>query len=88
MEREPHEHVLARAGLVEEGRFEFVAVEQWTVESLVGFVFSTSILGRAVIGDRADEFARDVQARLVEAMPDAVFEQDVTFAYQLARRRA
>ena len=84
MECDPHEHVLQRAGLVDEGEYEFRQVEHWTVDALIGFVYSTSFLGRSVVGDRADEFEADLRAHL----PGSAFDQDVTYAYQLARRPA
>ena len=60
MEQDPHEQVLRRAGLAYEGSFEFSAVKRWSVESLLGFVSSTSFLNRAVLGHRVDEFESDL----------------------------
>lgn len=86
MERDPHEHVLRRAGLAYEGRSEVPVVERWTVESLLGFVSTTSFLNRAVLGHHAAAFERDLRARLLACRADGAFEQDATFAYELARR--
>jgi SAM-dependent methyltransferase len=86
MDREPHEQVLQRAGLAYEGRFEFSVVKRWTVESLIGFVYSTSDLNRAVLGRHTAAFERDLRRDLLGCRPDGTFEQDLTFAYQLARR--
>jgi hypothetical protein len=61
-------------------------VERWSIESLAGFVYSTSFLNRTVLQDRADAFERDLRRRLLGCCPDGVFEQDLTFAYELARR--
>ncbi len=82
MECDPHEHVLQRAGLVDDGEYSCTQMEHWTIDALIGFVYSTSFLGRSVVGGRADEFEADVRARLA----GAVLDQDVTYAYQLARR--
>ena len=88
MVRDPHEEVLRRAGLAYEGKFEFSIVEEWSVESLIGFVYSTSILNRLVLGDNADAFESDVREQLLACHPDDVFEQNLAFAYELARRTA
>lgn len=88
LDADPSERVLARTGFAYEGQFEFSTVERWTVESLTGFVYSTSFLNRVVLGDRVDEFERELRARLLACSPDGAFEQDLTFAYQLARRPA
>jgi SAM-dependent methyltransferase len=86
IDRDPHEQVLRRAGLSYEGLFEFSHVEQWTVESLTGFVYSTSFLNRVVLGHHVDAFEDDLDRQLLACCPDGVFEQDLTFAYELARR--
>jgi hypothetical protein len=86
MDQDPHEQVLRRAGLSYEGLFEFSTVERWSVESLIGFVYSTSFLNRAVLEHHVDAFESDLGRRLHACCPDGVFEQDLTFAYELARR--
>jgi ubiquinone/menaquinone biosynthesis C-methylase UbiE len=88
MARDPNEQVLRRAGLTYEGKFEFSVVKQWTIESLIGFVYSTSLLSRGALGDHADAFENDLQEQLLRCCPDGVFEQDLTFAYELARHAA
>lgn len=85
-DRDPHEQVLRRAGLAYEGLFEFSIVERWTVDSLIGFVYSTSFLNRAVLEHHVDAFESELRARLLACRGDGVFEQDLTFAYELARR--
>lgn len=84
--RDPHEAVLRRAGLTYEGTFEFTAPVTWSVDALAGFAYSTSVLSRAALGDHAAAFAADLRRRLLACEGDGVFEQDVSFAYQLARR--
>ena len=42
IDQDPHDRVLQRAGYLYEGRFEFSTTHRWTIESLVGFVYSTS----------------------------------------------
>ena len=86
MEQDPHEMVLRRAGLSYEGKFEFSLVERWSVESLIGFVYSTSFLNRTVLAHHAGPFESDLRTQLLACCPDGVFEQDLTFAYELARR--
>ena len=88
MDRDPHMAVLRRAGLTYEGKFEFSVVEGWSVESLIGWVYSTSFLNRGALGDRADAFESDLRDKLLDCCPDGVFEEGVTFAYELARHTA
>ena len=86
MVRDPHEQVLRRAGLIYEGMFEFSTVERWSVRSLIGFTYSTSFLNRAVLGAHVAAFEDELRGQLLACCPDGVFEQDLWFAYELARR--
>ena len=85
IEEEPHERVLCQAGFDYAGRFEFTVDRTWTTESLIGFAYSTSILNRRALGDRAPEFERALADRLAPLAPDGVFHQRTSHAYELAR---
>jgi len=87
IERDPHGQVLRRAGLVYEGRFEFSVAQRWTLESLIGFAYSTSFLNREALGSQIEVFERDLQSQLSPHAHDGLFEHELTFAYELARRR-
>ncbi len=80
-----HREVLERSGFVYTGRFEFRRGETWTVESLIGFMYSTSILSRDALGTATDEFETDVSRRLARFGRAGVFRCDATYAYELAR---
>lgn len=80
----PHLTVLADAGFDVIGTFEFLVPHTWTLESLVGFAHSTSILSRPVLGDHVDAFADDLRERLLAVQPGGVFLESVRFSYDLA----
>jgi ubiquinone/menaquinone biosynthesis C-methylase UbiE len=84
--RIPHATVLTDAGFVVEGRYEFAEIHDWTLAELIGLVYSTSILPRAVFGDRAGAFEADVRERLGAIEPSGVFRERASFAYDLAVR--
>jgi SAM-dependent methyltransferase len=88
MEADPHEQVLRRAGLRYVGRFEFSVVQHWTVESLTGFVYSTSFLNQEALGERRPAFERDLAERLLPYEEDGAFEVLASYAYELARKPA
>lgn len=88
IEKEPHQAVLEGAGFETIGRFEFAAPRSWTVEDLIGLVYSTSLLPKHVLGDVAPEFEADVTAELLQIEPSGQFHADLPFAYDLARRPA
>ena len=74
------------AGFAPVERHEFTEVHDWTVAELIGFVYSTSLLPRSVLGDRADAFEREVREQLTTVEPSGVFREDASFAYDLAYR--
>lgn len=88
IEKRPHRDVLIDAGFEVLGRFEFVTPHVWTIEALVGFAYSTSVLSREVLGARTREFAEDLRGELLALGPSSRFEQDLSSAYELARRPA
>jgi len=86
MTRFPHTTVLQDAGFDVVGRYEFAAVHDWTITELIGLVYSTSLLSRAALGDRAAAFEADVRERLLAVEPDGIFREHAPFAYDLAFR--
>ncbi len=88
IERDPHEQVLRRAGFDHVGRFEFTAERTWSVESLTGYVYSTSYLGRDALGEDAADFERELAELLARVEPRGVLRETASFAYELARAPA
>lgn len=86
MDRDPHEQVLARAGFDYVGRFEFDAPRTWSVESLAGFLYSTSFLNHQLLADSVAAFEKRLSERLLSCQPDGVFVETARSAYQLARK--
>lgn len=88
MDRYPGERILGNAGFDYVGRFEFSVEESWTVETLTGFVYSTSFLSRPVVGRRAPQFEAELGAVLRACSSEGTFQRSATYAYQLARKPA
>jgi ubiquinone/menaquinone biosynthesis C-methylase UbiE len=84
--RHPHAGVLADAGFLIEGRYEFRAVHDWTLDALIGLVYSTSLLSRVALGGLADAFEADVRDRLRAVESAGVFREHAVYAYDLAVR--
>jgi hypothetical protein len=76
--------VLSEAGFTVLGTYAFSAVTTWTLETLIGFAHSTSILSRAALGEHAEAFERDLHERLLAIHPDGGYEDVVSFTYDLA----
>jgi ubiquinone/menaquinone biosynthesis C-methylase UbiE len=83
IEQLPHATVLENAGFTDVRRYEFTEVQDWTVDALIGFMYSTSVLSRVVLGDQAGAFEADMYERLGAVDPSGVFREHATFAYDL-----
>jgi SAM-dependent methyltransferase len=60
----------------------------WSVEALIGFVYSTSFLPRVVLGDRAEMFERDLRCELGTFEARNELRETIDFGCELARRPA
>lgn len=86
MARQPHEAVLASAGFDYVGRFEFRRDERWTAASLVGYLYSTSILNQDALGGHATALERDLAWLVGSFAEGGALVADASYAYQLARK--
>lgn len=77
--------VLEAAGFSYDGRFEFIRDDTWSTASLVGFMYSTSILSRAALGSETAAFEADLTHRLGRFTRDGTFRHRAICAYELAR---
>lgn len=84
--REPDEAVLVSAGFEYLGRIEHRRDERWTVQTLTGFMYSTSILNAAALGARAQEFRRDLASLVDRYATGGIVSANAGYAYQLARK--
>ena len=78
--------VLASAGFTIVGRFDFWVAHEWSVESLAGFMYSTSFLSREALGPQRQAFEDDLRERLLAVEPRGIFCEDISFSYELAQR--
>jgi hypothetical protein len=76
----PDSVVMSEAGFEPLGRFSFTATHRWSIDRLIGFVYSTSFLSRRVLGTQTDGFEADLRARLGRY---AELLQTVEYAYEL-----
>lgn len=83
---QPHAAVLTEAGFVVDGEHDFPTPYEWTVERLIGFLCSTSILSQVALGSHVPAFEQDLRERLLQVAPDNSFRESIDFGYTLARR--
>lgn len=76
---------LRAAGLKVEER-EYVVERVWTCDSIVGFMFSTSIASRRALGDRANRFEADLRRALLGLEPRDRFVSMQRFGFTLGMK--
>jgi ubiquinone/menaquinone biosynthesis C-methylase UbiE len=84
---ERHAAILTTAGFSMVGDFGFVTPHVWGVETLTGFMCSTSILSHRALGQSVGAFERDLRMRLLDIEPEGTFTEEISFSYTLARSR-
>jgi SAM-dependent methyltransferase len=82
---QPHAAVLTEAGFVVVGEHDFPTAHEWTVEQLIGFMYSTSVLSKIALGVHTVAFEQDLRDRLAPLARDDVFRESIDFHYTLAR---
>jgi hypothetical protein len=58
----------------------------WTVEAIIGHLYSTSYCSKAVLADRAAAFAAELAETLLGLDGGGRYPQTARFGYTLARR--
>lgn len=87
-QRRPDAQVLSDAGFELAGQHEFTVDHRWSLTEIAGYIRSTSFLPAAVLGGQAAAFDADLAASLGPHSSGGAFPQTVSFAYELARKRA
>ena len=65
----------------------FLQPQVWTTDGIVGYLFSTSFASRAVLGEKAEGFERDLRVRLSGISPEERFEDEIEYSVISAKRR-
>ena len=80
----PHADVLTASAFSEVEESVIPVRRTWTVDSVIGNLFSTSFASQAVLGSKADFFESDLRERLAPFSHSLV--EDNAFAVQIGRR--
>jgi hypothetical protein len=58
----------------------------WTLDSLTGYLRSTSFASRPVLGEQAERFERDLRVRLTKLSPRGYFPEEIEHTIISAKR--
>jgi ubiquinone/menaquinone biosynthesis C-methylase UbiE len=82
----PFEQTLSEAGFRDLRTREFQVAHTWSLDTLLGYFFSTSILSRRALGARAARFEAELHELLSPWDRGAGLQESATFAYLAATR--
>jgi ubiquinone/menaquinone biosynthesis C-methylase UbiE len=74
--REREDAVLARSAFRRVERFSLETPRSWTLDEIVGNLYSTSFCSPRVLGEKREAFERDLRETLRELNPGGVFEEN------------
>ena len=74
--RARHEAIVAQSAFRRQERAVFQVARTWTIEQIVGHLFSTSFCSPQVLGERRTEFERDLRRTLRGLGGDEVFKEN------------
>ncbi|HEY1765787.1 MAG TPA: class I SAM-dependent methyltransferase [Opitutaceae bacterium] len=82
------EAVLREAGFLEAASYSFVVRHRWNADTVLGYLYSTSVCSRRVLGDRAAAFDSEVRSALLAHDASDEYWEDMRFGYTFGRRPA
>lgn len=82
----PHESILARSPFPIVHRVIHEFTREWTVDRIVGYLYSTSLPLRRLLGDRRAAFEQEIAATLLAIEPSGRFIEPVALEVHTATR--
>jgi hypothetical protein len=81
-----HEDVLKAVGFEDVEDHRFPTPHVWTLDSFIGYLYSTSQASKALLGDYAKEFENDMRRALLDYDSRGLYPETIDFFYILGRR--
>lgn len=84
----PHEEVLAKSKFARQETFDLTFEKAWTVDSYLGYLYSTAFALPSFFGDDREQFEADLKASLLEVEPSGHFTEELTASALVAWKQA
>ena len=81
-----NERVLREAGFREVASYPFVVPHDWTIDTIIGNLYSTSFCSKRVLGANAAAFEADLKAALLAHDPSGHYREQIRFGYTMGRK--
>ena len=85
---EHYELVLRETGFEDVASYQFVEGHDWTIETIIGNLYSTSFCSKNVLGDNSEAFEAELKAALLAHDPSGHYRETMRFGYTIGRKPA
>lgn len=82
-----HEQLLANSAFSQVNRQDYEYTRSWTIEQAIGYLYSTSLPLRRLLGDRRPAFEESVRSTMLSIEPSGHFIEPVALEVLTATRR-
>ncbi len=80
------QRVLREAGFAQVANHTFVVPHTWTIGTILGFLYSTSVCSRRILGAGAEAFESDLRAALHAHDPGGAYREEIQWGYTIGGR--
>jgi hypothetical protein len=80
-----HQEVLTQAGFEEVEQYEVPAPRVWTLDSFIGYLYSTSFASKGSLGSSAESIEEELRRELLAYDPSGRYPETIAFSYILGR---
>jgi SAM-dependent methyltransferase len=80
------ERVFLEAGFVEVASHAFVEPHDWTVETILGYLYSTSVCSKSVLGTDLEPFEADLKSALLAHGTGGTYQENAQWGYTMGRK--
>jgi ubiquinone/menaquinone biosynthesis C-methylase UbiE len=81
-----HENALREAGFTEVATHSFEERNQWTIGSILGFLYSTSVCSKRILGSKVETFERELTAALLTIDKGGAYMESTLWGYTFGRK--
>lgn len=82
-----HEEILAKSSLAHKAKYEVKFAQSWTLDSYLGYLYSTAFCLPSFVGDNREKFEADLRASLLAVEPSGQFTEELPITVLAAWKR-
>jgi ubiquinone/menaquinone biosynthesis C-methylase UbiE len=83
---EEYERVMRAAGFRDVATYPFAFPHAWTLDSILGYLYSTSVASKRALGTNAEAFESDLRSALLAHNPSGVYHEKTDWGYTFGRK--